>query len=277
MTKKKVTESFEETRERILEKASPTLNRKVGGDFTKITESERRFIMLRAAPLARQPSVLWTKDRKLLRKFYVRRYLEFIDQFECEFTDRASRILGEIDQELDLAGTNDIFFNIRCEESTLFFHIQRRGLMSRNGFLLIKLPSDLYEVQRRAQLRYRTTGAEGYLFGSDFFKPWLSDLSVLDVSSGGVGIQIRFSSVEEADQFRIDQNFRTSFLLDLGVVTLKAMGEVRYFKRTVDDLDGAPVVRVGLRFVGLSQELVESIQMLVLERSYARLREIFVD
>ena len=150
--KGKIVETLDEEQKRILQKAAPVVSHQVGGDFTKVNTSERKQILLRAAPHARSPSILWTKDRKLTKRFFVKRFLEFQGQIECEFADRASRILGEVDQELDLAGSNDIYVNMRCEESTLFFHVNRREVSSRNGLLIIHLPKDLYEVQRRAQL-----------------------------------------------------------------------------------------------------------------------------
>lgn len=277
MTKKKLVESLSDEQKRIMQKASPVVNRQVGGDFTKIESSERKQLLLRAAPHARQPSMLWTRDRKLTKKFYVKRYLEFHGQLECEFADRASRVLGEVDRELDLAGGNDIYFNMRCEESTLFFHLSRRAITSRNGLLIVRLPADIYEIQRRAQLRYRSNGGDGFRIESEVFQLWLEDISILDVSSGGIGMQVKFKSDEEADRFKLDSETRIHFHLDLGVFSFLAEGEVRYLRRAADDETGQPVVRVGLRFVGLPQETVEAIQILVLERSYTRLREMFID
>jgi hypothetical protein len=277
MTKKKNTASLDDEQKKLMQKASPVLNRQVGGDFTKIESTERKQILLRAAPHARQPSMLWTKDRKLTKKFFVRRYLEFHGQLECEFADRASRILGEVDQELDLAGTNDIFFNMRCEESTLFFHLPRRALSSRNGLLLVRLPTDLYEIQRRAQLRYRSNGEDGFRIDSEAFRSGSGDISILDVSSGGIGMQMKFPDDGAADLFKVEANARIHFHLDLGVFSFLGQGEFRYLRRGIDDESGKPVVRIGLRFVGLPQETVEAIQILVLERSYVRLREMFTD
>ena len=54
---------------KILEKANPIVNHQVGGDFVKVDTSERRTVLLRATPHARQPSTLWTKDRKLLKLY----------------------------------------------------------------------------------------------------------------------------------------------------------------------------------------------------------------
>jgi hypothetical protein len=276
-TKKKTVESLSDEQKRIMQKASPALNRQVGGDFTKIDTAERKQILLRAAPHARQPSMLWTKDRKLTKKFYVKRFLEFHGQIECEFADRASRVLGEVDQELDLAGGNDIFFNMRCEESTLFFHLPRRAISSRNGLMIVRLPTDIYEIQRRAQLRYRSNGGDGFRIESEVFALWLEDISILDVSSGGIGIQVKFKTDAEADKFKLEEDSRIHFHLDVKVFSFLAQGEVRYLRRTTDDETGEPVVRVGLRFVGLPQETVEAIQILVLELSYSRLREMFTD
>lgn len=275
--KKKLVETLDDEQKRIMQKASPAVNRQVGGDFTRIESSERKQILLRSSAHARQPSMLWTKDRKLTRKFYVKRYLEFHGQLECEFADRASRILGQVDQELDLAGTNDIYFNLRCEESTLFFHLPRRAISSRNGMLLVRIPTEVYEIQRRAQLRYRSTGGDGFRIESATFAPWADRVSVLDISSGGIGIQVKFDTESAADGFRLDPEARFPFHLDLGIFSFLAEGETRYLRRATDESTGDPVVRVGLRFVGLPQETVEAIQVLVLERSYVRLREMFTD
>lgn len=272
--KKKVVDSLSDEQKQILEKASPALNRQVGGDFNKIDSSERRQILLRATPHARQPSILWTKDRKLTKKFFVKRYVEYLGQLECEFTDRASRVLGEVDLELDKAGGNDIYFNVRCEESTLFFHLPRRSISSRGGHLLVKLPTDIFEVQRRAQLRYRANPADGFRVTSDIFAPWAEKLSVLDVSSGGIGIQITFPSVEAAAALKIQQEDRIHFHLDVGIFDFSCEGEVRYL-RMIDEEDGQMAVRIGLRFVALPQETAETIQIFVLERSYVRLKEMF--
>jgi len=131
MTKKKIVESLTEEQMRIMQKASPALNRQVGGDFTKIDSAERQQILLRAAPHARQPSMLWTKDRKLTKKFYVKRYLEFHGQLECEFADRASRVLGEVDRELDLAGT--MTFSSTCDAKNRRYSSTCLGGQSRVG------------------------------------------------------------------------------------------------------------------------------------------------
>ena len=275
--KKKLVETLDDEQKRIMQKASPKVNHQVGGDFTKIESAERRQILLRSSAHARQPSLLWTKDRKLKKKFFVKRYLEFHGQLECEFADRASRVLGEVDQELDLAGTNDIYFNLRCEESTLFFHLPRRAISSRNGLMIVRVPTEVYEIQRRAQLRYRSSGADGFRIESEAFALWLENLSILDVSSGGIGVQVKFETEADADRFKLDPESRLHFHLDLGVFSFLAEGEVRYLRRETDEDTGAPVVRVGLRFVGLPQETVEAIQVLVLERSYVRLREMFTD
>jgi hypothetical protein len=275
--KKKIVETLSEEQKRILEKASPTVNHAVGGDFTKIETAERREILLRASAHARQPSMLWTKDRKLKAKFYVKRFLDFHGQLECEFADRASRVLGEVDAELDLAGTNEIYFNLRCEESTLFFHLQRREIFSRNGLLIVRLPEALFEIQRRAQLRYRTNDGDPFRIDAEIFRPFGDAVSVLDVSSGGIGLQVKFPTAEAADAFKIEADLRMPFRLDLGILNLAATGEVRYFRRTNDERDGEPVVRVGLRFVGLPQDTVEAIQILVMERSYVRLRDMFTE
>ena len=90
-------------------------------------------------------------------------------------------------------------------------------------------------------------------------------------------MQVKFPTEGEADRFRIDQDVRIPFRLELGVFSFSAEGEIRYFRRTTDEETGEPVVRIGLRFVGLPQDTVEAIQILVLERSYTRLREMFVD
>ncbi|GEM_PF-6443957 len=275
MAQKKRVESLDEEQKRILEKAAPAVNRPVGGDFTKIETSERRRILLRSSSHARQPSMLWTKDRKLIKRFYVKRNLEFHDQLECEFADRASRVLGEVDQELDLAGRNDIYFNLRCEESTLFFHLPRRALMSRNGLLIVRVPADLYEIQRRAQLRYRSSESDGFRVDAEVFRNHEGNLSVLDVSSGGIGIQIKFKTEAEADAYQLELDSRFPFRLDLGILSIPSQGEVRYLRRAKDDETGQAVVRIGVRFVGLAQELVEAVQLLVMERSYVRLREMF--
>lgn len=275
MIKKKVVESLSEEQKRILEKASPALNRQVGGDFTKVDSGERKQYLLRATAYAKQPSMLWTKDRILTKKFFVKRYIEYLGQLECEFADRASRVLGEVDQELDKAGGNDIYFNIRCEESTLFFHLPRREISSRGGHLLVKLPRDIFEIQRRSQLRYRTSGDEGFRVDSKVFALWLEDLTVLDVSPGGIGIQIRFATEAAASGFQLKEGERIHFHLDLGIFSFLSEGEVRYLRRVIDDDTGLPAVRIGLRFVGLPQDTVEAIQILVLERSYVRLKDMF--
>ncbi len=274
--KTKIIETLDEEQKRIIEKAAPLVNRQVGGDFVKVDTTERKQVLLRAAPHARSPSILWTKDRRLTKRFFVKRFLEFQGQIECEFADRASRVLGEVDQELDLAGSNDIYVNMRCEESTLFFHVNRREISSRNGMLIIHLPKNLFEVQRRAQLRYRCIPHDGFKLGSEIFKARLADTSILDVSSGGVGIQIKFDSEEASQNFSLQEGERVQFHLDLGVLNFKALGEARYFRRMTDE-DANPVIRLGLRFVGLSQDLVEAVQILVLERSYVRLRDMFTD
>ncbi len=275
--KKKIVENLTEEQKEILKKASPAVNRQVGSDFTLITSAERRQILFRAAPYARQPSQLWTKDRKLKKKFFVRRFLEYQDQFECEFADRASRVLGEVDKELDLAGSNDIFFNIRCEESTLFFHLPRRAVSSREGLLLVRVPKMIYEVQRRAQLRYRVNAEDRFVLESDVFSAWLDELEILDISSGGFAVQIRFATADAAAGFMLVGGTRIHFRLDLEVFSFVAEGEVRYLKRGDAAAADPLVVRLGIRFVGLPQDTVEAIQILVLERSYVRLREMFGD
>jgi c-di-GMP-binding flagellar brake protein YcgR len=267
---------MDEDQRRLIEKAAPVVSRQVGGDFTKVDTAERKQILLRAAPHARSPSILWTKDRRLTKRFFVKRFLEFQNQIECEFADRASRVLGEVDQELDLAGSNDIYVNARCEESTLFFHVNRRDVSSRNGLLLISIPKDLYEVQRRAQLRYRCMAQDDFRLGSEIFKIRLENTSILDISSGGVGIQLKFDSDESSQRFTLKDGERVQFHLDLGILNFKAMGEARYFRRMTDE-DSNPVIRLGLRFVGLTQDMVEAVQMLVLERSYVRFRQMFKD
>lgn len=273
--KKKVVESLSEEQKRIMQKAAPTVNHSVGGDFTKIDTTERKQILLRGTTHAKQPSMLWTKDRKLTKKFLVRRYVEYLGQLECEFADRASRVLGEVDKELDLAGGNDIYFNIRSEESTLFFHLPRRAISSRGGHLLVKLPSDIFEVQRRAQLRYRTSAEDRFKIDSASFSLWLEDLTVLDVSSGGVGVQVCFPTEEAANGFKLQQEERIHFHLELEVFSFICEGEIRYLRRVVDENSGLPAIRLGLRFVGLPQDTVEAIQIFVLERSYARLKDMF--
>lgn len=275
--KKKIVESLTEEQKEILKKASPAVNRKVGSDFTPITSTDRRQILFRATPFARQPSQLWTKDRKLKKKFFVRRFLEYQDQFECEFADRASRVLGEVDRELDLAGSNDIFFNVRCEESTLFFHLTRRGISSREGLLLVRVPKTVYEIQRRAQLRYRINTDDRFILESDVFSAWRDSLEILDVSSGGFAVQIRFPSAAAAAGFMLVGGTRIPFRLDLEVFSFVAQGEVRYLRRFDANADDPLLVRLGIRFVGLPQDTVEAIQLLVLERSYTRLREMFGD
>lgn len=275
MIKKKMVETLSEEQKQVLVKASPTLNRQVGGDFTKIDSSERKQILLRATPHARQPSMLWTKDRNLTKKFFVKRYIEYLGQLECEFADRASRILGEVDIELDKAGGNDIYFNIRCEESTLFFHLPRRAISSRGGHLLVKLPKDIFEVQRRAQLRYRTGSEDGFRVTSKSFTNWPEDITVLDVSSGGIGIQVNFPTEAAAAEFKLQQEERIHFNLDLGIFAFGSEGEVRYLRQLVDEESGKPTIRIGLRFVALPQDTAEAIQIFVLERSYVRLKDMF--
>ncbi len=275
MKKKKIVESLGEEQKRILQKAAPALNHQVGGDFTKIESGERKQILLRATSHAKQPSMLWTKDRSLTKKFFVKRYVEYLGQLECEFADRASRVLGEVDLELDKAGGNDIYFNIRCEESTLFFHLSRRQISSRGGHLLVKLPADIFEVQRRAQLRYRTSYEDAFTVQSEVFALWLENLSVLDVSAGGIGIQITFEDDAAATKFNVGQGDRLHFHLDLGVFSFLSEGEVRYMRQVVDDDSRKPAIRLGLRFVGLPQDTAEAIQIFVLERSYVRLKDMF--
>lgn len=263
----------------ILQKASPVVNSQVnppvGGDFSKVEVPERRAILLRASPHARQPSTLWTKDRKLMKKFFVRRYLEYVDQLECEFADRASRVLGDIDRELDLAGKNDIYFNLRCEESSIFFHVTRREVSTREGLMLIKIPKSFYEVQRRAQLRYRVAESDRLKLQSEVLALWMEDINLLDVSSGGIGALIQFHSTESAAQFQLQPDERIHFHLDLGVFSFVANGEVRYIRREVDRETNQQTARIGIRFVGLPQNTVEAIQLFVMERSYVRLKEMF--
>jgi hypothetical protein len=262
---------------KVIEKAAPVVNHQVGGDFTKVEGSERRRILLRAAPHATQPSMLWTKDRKFTRRFFVRKYLEYIDEFQCEFTDRAAKVMGEVDKELDLVGGNDIYFNIRCEESSLFFHLPRRALASRHGFLHFKIPAVLFEVQRRAQLRYRTSSSDEFSIQSEV--PALRGrlVSVLDVSSGGVGFKTTFEDGADAATFDLLPEQRIHFHLNLDAFSMIVEGEVRYVKRETDVVSDMPTARVGIRFVGLPQDAVEALQLFVMERSYVRLRNMFDD
>jgi hypothetical protein len=272
MTKKK--DSAVAERAKVLEKAALVVNRSVGGDFTRIDDSGRRQALLRATPHARQPSTLWTKDRELKKKFIVNRYIEYLDQLECELSGRASRILGEVDRELDRAGNEQIYFNLRCEESTLFFHVQRRAIRSREGKLMIQLPKEIFEVQRRAQLRYRTDELDRFSVASAAFPPAIGQVRVLDVSSGGIGVRLVFSSLENSKAFRLDEGERISIRLDVELMAFPAQGEVRYAKWDADPT-GVESVRIGIRFVGLSQDVVEAIQLFVMERSYTRLKDMF--
>jgi len=88
---------------------------------------------------------------------------------------------------------------------------------------------------------------------------------------------VKFDDEAKADAFKLELDSRLHFHLDLGVFSFLAEGEVRYFRRATDEETGTPVVRIGIRFVGLPQETVEAIQILVLERSYVRLRDMFTD
>jgi hypothetical protein len=262
-------------RAKVLEKAAPVVNRPVGADFTRIDDTERRMALLRATPHARQTSTLWTKDRQLTKKFFVNRYIEYIDQLECELSGRASRILGEVDRELDRAGNEQIYFNLRCEESTLFFHVHRREIKSRDGKLLVQLPREIFEIQRRAQLRYRTDDLDHFGVESPTFPAAVGKVRVLDVSSGGIGVQLLFSSTEASKAFKLDDGERIRIRLDVESLAFPAEGEIRYAKWDVDPATGTESARIGIRFVGLSQDLVEAIQLFVMERSYTRLKDMF--
>lgn len=273
--KNKILEGLSDEKKRVIQVASPTVNRQVGGDFAKISTNERKQILLRGTAHAKQPSMVWTKDRKLTKKFFVKRYVEYLGQLECEFADRASRVLGEVDRELDLAGGNDIYFNIRSEESTLFFHLPRRAVSSRGGYLLVKLPSDIFEVQRRSQLRYRATTQDKFKIESESFSLWLEDVTILDVSAGGIGVEVRFATVQAAEGFKLQQEDRIHFKLDLEIISLPCEGEIRYIRSMTDEVSGLPAIRFGLRFVGLNVDMAEAIQIFVLERSYVRLKDMF--
>ncbi len=273
--KKKVIGTLNDEQKRVLTRASATVNRQVGAEFTRLDDVERRRILFRSATLARQASQVWTKDRALKKKFFVRRFLEMPNQFECEFAARASHVLGEVDAELDLAGSNDLFFNVRCEESSLFFSLPRREVSSREGMLIVRIPKDVFEVQRRAQLRYRLSSEDPFHLRAPEFSRVQDHLRILDLSSGGMAIQIDFPDEAQAAAYDLKEEVRLPLEVDFGDLSFQAQGEVRYLKRVIDEESGLSAVRVGIRFVGLTQDVVEAIQLFVMEQSYFRLRTIF--
>jgi hypothetical protein len=273
MTKKKDFAVAE--RAKVLEKAAPVVNRPVGGDFTRIDDATRRTVLLRATPHARQTSTLWTKDRVLTKKFFVSRYIEYLDTLECELSGRASRILGEVDRELDRAENEQIYFNLRCEESTLFFHVHRRQIKSRDGKLMVELPKEIFEVQRRAQLRYRADDFDHFVLESPTFPQDLGVAKVLDISSGGIGVHLRFHDAEGAANFRLAEQARIQLRLEGDSFSISTQGEIRYLKRDSDPATEEISMRIGVRFVGLPQDTVEAIQLFVMERSFTRLQDMF--
>jgi hypothetical protein len=275
MTKKK--DSAVAERAKVLEKAAPIVNRPVGSDFTRIDEADRRIALLRATPHARQTSTLWTKDRALSKKFFVSRYIEYLNVLECELSGRASRILGEVDRELDRAGNEQIYFNLRCQESTLFFYVHRRQIKSREGKLMVELPKEIYEVQRRAQLRYRVDDFESFVLESPTFPQDLGIVKVLDISSGGIGVHLRFHDGEAAMEFNLAEQSRIQLRLATDSFSISTPGEIRYVKRDTDPTAEVFAVRIGVRFVGLPQDTVEAIQLFVMERSFTRLQHMFVE
>lgn len=257
----------------VLKTGASLAQKSVGSSFVKLESEERKQQLMRSTPHSRHPSVLWTKDRSLTKKFFVKRYVEYTGVLECEFAGRASKVMAEVDRELDLAGVNDFYVNLRCDESILFFRLRRREVKNRDGVLLLQLPPEVFEIQRRAQLRYQASAADRFQVSSSIFPANARDVRLLDVSSGGVGIQLRFGSDVDADAFSPKIEGRFPFRFDLVDLSLDQECEIRYSRRVVDELDGSPAVRIGVRMVGLPEAIVDSIQNLVLERSYERFKD----
>jgi hypothetical protein len=259
----------------LLEKAAAVFNQQVGGDFSRVESMEKKEALLRSSVHSRHPNVLWTKDRQLLKRFFVRNYSEHLGVLECEFAGRASRVLEEVDQELDRVGKNEVYFNIRCQESTLFFRLYRREISSRSGMLSVKVPKDLFEIQRRSQLRYRVVEGDGFHLATPLLGLGAEDRRILDISAGGVGVQVRFPSLEARSEFKPPFEEKEKLILDLEGLTFQLEAEIRYMKPLDDEWDGSPALRIGLKFIGVRSEVSESLQLFVMDRSYDRLKSVF--
>lgn len=258
-----------------LSQSASAPNHSVGSDFALIDTEERTQILLRSTVFGTQPNVLWTQHRTFLKRFLVKRYQEHLGILECEFTGRASQVLNEVDLELDRIGADPLYFNIRCQESSLFFRLSRKDVKIRGGLFTLQVPKKIFEVQRRAQLRYRVSEGDAFQVESELLLAGSEKRKMLDFSSGGAGVQISFADVATRDAFAIPLDARASFVMRLEELTFRLDAEIRYVRNWDEDVASGPALRVGFRFFGVKQDVAEFLQLFVLERSYERFKAMF--
>jgi hypothetical protein len=229
-------------------------------DFIPVDSEAEARSLLREGAKTLASAMLWTKDQTHVLQTHVSHYSES-DQHLCFWipkeTDPKQLVSG-----LAELGEKECFFSISLPRANIFFKASFLGL-EKAGFMF-KLPSRIFKVQRRKDLRFAVP--DGHILKATFQDPLQSSDSltrkVHDISAGGVSLVI---SEEDRPLFPAGTVLKEFFFIINGR-RIACEGEVRHVKRVTADSRN-PGLRAGVMFKRLRAADEQWIASYVFEES----------
>ncbi len=229
-------------------------------DFQPVTDSSEARSLLSEGCKTLASVMIWTQEQK-----------HVLNSHLVEINEAERSILVETPREFKLeqfiddfakAGSRSCFFSLSLARANVFFKTDYIDSLKRD--LRFKLPTTLYKVQRRTNVRFHVP--ESMTLKVQYQDPLFSELTlsrrVLDLSSGGMAILLEYA--EEAIYKSLPTLKDVSFTLRNRMINCTA--DIRHMKALPTD-SRTPGVKAGIFFNGLKESDKNWIAAYVFEES----------
>jgi hypothetical protein len=229
-------------------------------DFQPIDDPAEALTLLREAAKTLSAAMIWSKDQAQVVNTHLT-LLSEVDKALYAWIPKDVNPAKFMD-EVARTGTEDCFFSVSLQRASIFFKARFKGYDE--GGLKFALPTQLYKVQRRKDLRF--TVPEGHLLKVDFEDPLfpgtMASRRILDLSASGLAF---LAGPDEAPQFA------TGLILKKVTVTVRGRpilteAEVKH-ARPLPDLSPLKGSKVGILFKGMRAADVQHLASYVFEES----------
>ncbi len=241
--------------------------------FNKTDSKRERERYFRIAAKNQEPGVLWLKDRSLV----LRLVGDMIDyksgDLELRVFDPVLDALGEVDRVLDEVKSRDVYFNLKLTGTSVFFRLHRSKLRGRRGRIVIALPEEMYEVQRRNGLRLPVYDLDPITFSAPEGFETGVHWRLNNLGPGGFGVEATFTSAAQLKAFdaQVGKVFQAALQVD--DIPIRCSVKIRWLKRYKDE--NAVRIAFGVEYMDLPETDRQDINLFVLERQFHRLKEAY--
>ncbi|HAR44341.1 MAG TPA: hypothetical protein DCS07_17210 [Bdellovibrionales bacterium] len=225
--------------------------------FTRIAGKMQRESYLRELMKTDANAQIWTPGQQV-------RFNARIINVLMDIPALSVKIPSDIDAE-SLFGR--LYVNLSYRRGSLFFTIDEKSIGFDGNHLIIKVPADVYEVQRRNYFRLAIPeDSDCFVRIADrFFK-------VLNISAGGLAF---FADQNDEEIFKKGVELE-QISFEISTIRIRCHAEICWSKVSKEASEGANL-KVGLRFRSLHPSSQQALNLFVLEEGYEYLKEHLVD